>query len=441
MIKDKLRAATRSLRARSFYENLIGLALGVVVFFILTRLGAAYIDNSYLSPENVSRRKAQIYTQFSNYITAEGVSGRDAAAVARWTASHSDVTIFLFGSGREQQLYAGGRINEDGRASYDPTLHGKLYPVRFADGLYQIAIVDSSQNHMRQLLRMFSFGAACLCLLAVNAWYTGRLTRRIIALSKEAALVSAGDLERSVASDGDDELDALADSMDEMRRSVIARLGSEKKAWEANTELITAISHDIRTPMTSLIGYLGLLCESDPPDSETGRQFAASAYGKAMELKDLTDQLFRYFLVYGKAELDLNLERFDGRILLEQLLGEAEFDLADAGFTMQRIDFEGECVLTADPLYLKRVMDNIVSNLKKYADPARPVVAVSELKDGTLSLTVSNSVAQGGARKESTKIGLRTCEKILSAMGGSFHTVLEDEHFAAELRLPAETAE
>ena len=135
MIKDKLRAATRSLRARSFYENLIGLALGVVVFFILTRLGAAYIDNSYLSPENVSRRKAQIYTQFSNYITAEGVSGRDAAAVARWTASHSDVTIFLFGSGREQQLYAGGRINEDGRASYDPTLHGKLYPVRFADGL------------------------------------------------------------------------------------------------------------------------------------------------------------------------------------------------------------------------------------------------------------------------------------------------------------------
>ena len=49
--------------------------------------------------------------------------------------------------------------------------------------------------------------------------------------------------------------------------------------------------------MTSLIGYLGLLCEGGQPDSETGRQFAASAYGKAMELKDLTDQLFRYFLV------------------------------------------------------------------------------------------------------------------------------------------------
>ena len=441
MTKNLFRSAARSLRARSFYANLVGLALGVLVYLLLTRLGAAWIDNSYMSQENVNRRKAQIYTQFSNYVTAEGVNGRDAAAVARWTASHSDVTIFLFGSGREQQLYAGGRINEDGRSSYDPTVHGKLYPVRFADGLYQIAIADSSQNRMRQLNRMVSFGAACLCLLAVNAWYTGRLTRRIIALSKEAALVSAGDLERSVASDGNDELDALADSMDEMRRSVIARLGSEKKAWEANTELITAISHDIRTPMTSLIGYLGLLCEGGQPDSETGRQFAASAYGKAMELKDLTDQLFRYFLVYGKAELDLNMERFDAQILLGQLLAEAEFDPADAGLTMQYIAFADDCVLFVDALYLKRVMDNVVSNLKKYADPAQPVVAVSELKDGMLSLTISNHVAAGGARKESTKIGLRTCEKILSSMGGSFETRADAEHFAVELCLPTEEAE
>ena len=189
--------------------------------------------------------------------------------------------------------------------------------------------------------------------------------------------------------------------------------------------------------MTSLIGYLGLLCEEGREESEQ-RQFAQSAYGKAMELKDLTDQLFRYFLVYGKAELELNLERFDGRLLLEQLLGEAEFDLADAGFTMQRIEFSGECSLLADPLFLKRVMDNLVSNIKKYADPAQPLVALSELKDGKLSLCISNAISADLARKESTKIGLRTCEKILDAMGGSFTTLNENGRFAAEMSLPAE---
>ena len=422
-----------------FYVNLIGLVLGVLLYVLLNALGGMLVDRVYMSQENVTRRKAQIYTQFSSYVTSSGISGRDTGAVARWTASHEYVSIFLFGTGREQQLYSGGEIMSSTAQAYDPAVHGHLFPIRFADGLYQIAIDDSSQLLQRQVVRIVSFAVASLGFLLLDLWYMQRLTRRIISLSREAAEVSSGDLNRSIAAPGADEVSALAASMDEMRRSVITRLGSEKRAWEANTELITAISHDIRTPMTSLIGYLGLLCEENRDPAEQ-KQFAQSAYGKAMELKDLTDQLFRYFLVYGKAELELNLERFDGRLLLEQLLGEAEFDLADAGFTVQRIEFEGECSLQADPLYLKRVMDNLVSNIKKYADPAQPLVALSELKDGELSLCLSNAVSSSLARKESTKIGLRTCEKILSSMGGSFRTVLEDGHFAAELRLPAEEA-
>ncbi len=422
-----------------FYVNLIGLVLGVLLYVLLNALGGMLVDRVYMSQENVTRRKAQIYTQFSSYVTSSGISGRDTGAVARWTASHEYVSIFLFGTGREQQLYSGGEIMSSTAQAYDPAVHGRLFPIRFADGLYQIAIDDSSQLLQRQVVRIVSFAVASLGFLLLDLWYMQRLTRRIISLSREAAEVSSGDLNRSIAAPGADEVSALAASMDEMRRSVITRLGSEKRAWEANTELITAISHDIRTPMTSLIGYLGLLCEENRDPAEQ-KQFAQSAYGKAMELKDLTDQLFRYFLVYGKAELELNLERFDGRLLLEQLLGEAEFDLADAGFTVQRIEFEGECSLQADPLYLKRVMDNLVSNIKKYADPAQPLVALSELKDEELSLCLSNAVSSSLARKESTKIGLRTCEKILSSMGGSFRTVLEDGHFAAELRLPAEEA-
>ena len=421
-----------------FYVNLVGLVLGVLLYLLLTALGNLLVDRVYLSTEQVNRRKAQIYSQFSSFVTSEGVSGRDAAAVARWTASHEYVTIFLFGTGREQQLYSGGELVSVGAAQgYNPSVHGRLYPIRFADGLYQIAIDDSSQLRQRQVVKIVSFAAASLGLLLLDLWYMRRLTKRIIALSKEAAAVSSGDLDRSIAAPGSDEVSALAASMDEMRRSVIQRLGSEKRAWEANTELITAISHDIRTPMTSLIGYLGLLCEEGREESEQ-RQFAQSAYGKAMELKDLTDQLFRYFLVYGKAELELNLERFDGRLLLEQLLGEAEFDLADAGFTIQRIEFSGECSLLADPLFLKRVMDNLVSNIKKYADPAQPLVALSELKDGKLSLCISNAISADLARRESTKIGLRTCEKIMEAMGGSFTTLSENGRFAAEMRLPAE---
>jgi len=430
----KLRLS-RSLRAQVLYVTLLGLAFGVLLFFALTKLGNAVIDERYMSSENINRRKAKIYAQFNAYVTSQGISGRDTAAVARWTATHDYVTIFLFSTAREQQLYSGGKLDPASTGGYDPMVHGKLFPIRFADGMYQVAIGDSSQVRQRQLVDITSFAAAAISFLLLFMWYTERLTRRIIALSREAAAVSEGDLERAITVSGDDEVSRLADSMDEMRRSVIERMGNEKRAWEANTELITAISHDIRTPMTSLIGYLGLLCEGNA-DEEARAQFASSAYGKAMELKDLTDQLFRYFLVYGKSELDLNRERFDARLLLQQMLGEMEFDLTDAGFTFRRTDFEGECSIETDALYLKRVMDNLVSNIRKYADPAKPVVISTELDDGCLILSISNAVQHILSRRESTKIGLRTCEKILEAMGGRFTVTNDEEHFTTELRLP-----
>ena len=119
------------------------------------------------------------------------------------------------------------------------------------------------------------------------------------------------------------------------------------------------------------------------------------------------------------------------------MLGEAEFDLSDAGFRMQHMEFDGECSIEADPAYLKRVFDNIVSNIKKYADKSLPVVFMSELNGDNLIITVSNRISRSMDRVESTKIGLRTCEKIMQAMQGSFTVCNDEDHFAVEIKLPA----
>ena len=303
---------------------------------------------------------------------------------------------------------------------------------------YQIAIGDSSQNRERVVFLVGSLVLAAVAFIAVMFFYIRRVTDRIIDLSEEAVVIGRGDLEAPINVAGGDEISVLAAEMDNMRRSVIERMGNEKRAWEANSELITAISHDIRTPMTSLIGYLGLLNESSPDDRESRERFAAAAYHKALDLKDLTDELFKYFLVFGRAEIEMEREKYDARLLVEQLVGEAAFDLKDTGFEVEQQDFTGECTVVADPMYLKRVMDNLVSNAKKYADRSVPVVFRSELSGGVLSVRVSNAIAAGVSRVESTKIGLRTCEKIMQAMGGSFETKIEDERFTAVFSLNAE---
>lgn len=430
----------RTLDAKMLYMVILSFLCAAAVYLATYGLGTLALNKIYMSPESVAARQAEIYSDFSRYVNSNHISGSDEDAVARWPGNDAYTTILIYRD-EDLNLHAGnGRGSGSGASNANrlqySSEYGRLYPMRFADGVYHIAIGDSSSVREDTLNRMIAVGLGAAAFFAVMFWFVRRLTQRVIRLSREADAIGAGDLEAPITLQGEDELSQLAQEVDAMRHSVIQRMSGERRAWEANSELITAISHDIRTPMTALIGYLGLLNESGFRDPQRSAQFAASAYDKAMELKDLTDELFKYFLVFGRAELELNREELDGRLLLDQLLGEAQFELSDAGFSIERRDFEGECRLSTDPMYLKRVLDNLVSNLKKYADRTQPVVFLSQLTEGELSVCVSNSVARSLERVESTKIGLRTCEKIMQAMGGRFEIAKDEDHFAATFTLP-----
>ena len=429
----------RSLDAKMLYMVLLSLACAVAVYLAAYGAATLALERLYLSPNAVASRQAEYYTDFAAYVRGNQITGGDSAAVSRWNSTRDYVTISVFTAeelGIDPRPSAQGAI---ARPQYS-SLYGKLYPLQFADGQRYIRIDDKTDVREDNLNRIIALLLGSLAFVAVMFSYIRVLTTRIIRLAREADAIGAGDLEHAITTTGEDELSQLASEIDHMRHAVIERMSGERRAWEANSELITAVSHDIRTPMTSLLGYLELLNEN-VSDEEKSRQFASSAYGKALELKDLTDELFKYFLVFGRAELQMDKERYDARLLLEQLLGEAEFDLTDAGFRVQRIEFEGECGVTADPLYLKRVLDNLVSNAKKYADRSEPVLILSERKNGELTVCVSNAVAETAPQVESTKIGLRTCEKIMQAMDGRFETRRDDRHFAASFILPENTDE
>ena len=402
-----------SLNAKMLYVSLFGLLTAVLLYILAGELGCLLVEKVYMSDENVVQRKAEIYSRLSSYVSENKVSGKDTKALSQWTSENDYVTILLYDSGNKHRRFSGDKAAvPELNSEYDAAKYGSLYPLRFSDGLYLVAIVDSSESREYVLADFSAMAIAAGSMILLLLLYMNRLTKRIINLSKAATIVSSGKLEMSISAPGSDELSSLARAMDEMRQSVIEQMSSESRAWQANNELITAISHDIRTPMTSMIGYLGLLSESDFSDIERCRQFSRSAYSKAMDLKSLTDELFKYFLVFGSAQLNLDMESYDGRLLLEQLVSEAEFTLSENGFKIQRVEFHGECSIMADPLYLKRVVDNLVSNVMKYGDRAKQVMMISELKDKYLSLCISNSITRDLDRVESTKIGLRTCKPV-----------------------------
>lgn len=137
----------------------------------------------------------------------------------------------------------------------------------------------------------------------------------------------------------------------------------------------------------------------------------------------------------------MQMEIYDARLLLEQLLGESRVQLQQQGFMVQLLLPQQEVQIEADVMYLKRVLDNLFDNIRKYADPAKPVAIAALIEDGALHICLSNSVNPASGRIESNKIGLRTCAKIMAQMAGGFKRYTENGKFTAEVILPIRAAE
>ena len=281
----------------------------------------------------------------------------------------------------------------------------------------------------------------CAVLALTLLAYNRRIARRVVAISQEVQSIGAGNLYLQLEPKGRDEISQLTASVEQMRLSLLRKTSEEQRALQQNSDLITAMSHDIRNPLTALLGYLDLAKNGQYRSEDELQSYLDAAYGKAEQLKTLTDELFRYSLLFGCKELPMQMEIYDARLLLEQLLGESRVQLQQQGFMVQLLLPQQEVQIEADVMYLKRVLDNLFDNIRKYADPAQSVAIAALIEDGALHICLSNSVNPASGRIESNKIGLRTCAKIMAQMAGGFKRYTENGKFTAEVILPIRAAE
>lgn len=97
-----------------------------------------------------------------------------------------------------------------------------------------------------------------------------------------------------------------------MRCAIKERQQKEEEAGKANRELVTAMSHDLRTPLTSLLGYVDILQMEKGEDRGQQRKYLNSIRDKAYQIKELSDKLFEYFIVYGRKREELEAEEVKG---------------------------------------------------------------------------------------------------------------------------------
>ena len=382
-----------SLSVKPLFVLLLGLVLGVCMALLAESVGEAVIERCYLSEAAVLKRTNRAAQELQGYVRQNALTTRNTNALAQWGESRKDYYILLYRD--QRQILEIGWWGADIAAvdAYSLKEQGAevVYPIAFRDGTVYAVIYDNSDSRLYDVTWVVSLLLGCAVLALTLLAYNRRVARKT---------------------------------------------SEEQRALQQNSDLITAMSHDIRNPLTALLGYLDLAKTGQYRTQEELQSYLDAAYGKAEQLKRLTDELFRYSLLFGCKELPLQLERYDASILLGQLLGESRAQLQQQGFTVQLLLPQQDVQIEADVTYLKRVFDNLFDNIRKYADPARPVAIAALLEDGALHVCLSNSVNPGAGRIESNKIGLRTCAKIMAQMSGSFKRYTENGKFTAEIVLP-----
>lgn len=194
---------------------------------------------------------------------------------------------------------------------------------------------------------------------------TRRKTEYIKHISDGITRIYHGDLDYKIDSKGFDELGILADKINNMSISLKSKIEDEKAAEKLKGELITNVSHDLRTPLTSLIGYLQLM-QSGKISEENKQKYLKTAVEKADKIKVLIDDLFEYSKLESGG---VKLEKEEVNIIeiIEQSIGEIAILAMRADICFKKEYEIVKLYLIVDPYKIGRVFENILSNAVKYS--------------------------------------------------------------------------
>lgn len=228
-----------------------------------------------------------------------------------------------------------------------------------------------------------TFSAAFLMLQKKSMDYITKLSTAI-------QNISEGDLNTTVEVVGDDEFSAMAANLNKMVEDIRRLMDKERESERTKNELITNIAHDLRTPLTSIIGYLELLSgpsSAIPPEME--KKYIHITYTKAKRLEKLIEDLFGFTkLNYGK--VSMKVSKVDIVKLLSQLLEEFYPNFMDKDLAYELQSNVPAKIINADGNLLARLFDNLINNAIKYGAEGKRIVVKIHAEESIVTVSVTN---------------------------------------------------
>lgn len=238
------------------------------------------------------------------------------------------------------------------------------------------------------LLALLGGGILFFCLVF---WFLQRKSfSYIAALSEVMRNMAGGDLRATVHIEGDDEFSEMGENLNRLGEELRSLMEREREAEKSKSELVTNIAHDLRTPLTSIVGYLDILrSKRDSLDAGTAAHYTDIAYEKSKKLEKLINELFGFTKLSG-GELVMHVSSLDLVQLLAQLLEEFYPSFVNAGLHYELIADRESLGIEGDPELLARVFENLIGNAIKYGAEGKQLRVYLVTEENFVTVRVVN---------------------------------------------------
>lgn len=324
-------------------------------------------------------------------------------------------------------------------------------------GHFMLLIYSRKAINYEEILFISGIVLYIILFLSIFIFFVWQKERYLRHIAEDVTRLSTGDLSHRIPVKGRDEIAFVANNINHMSEKLEEQMAKERSSEQMKNELIANVSHDLRTPLTSVTGFLSLIKDNPDITPEEKERYIETALNKAMGLNRLVDELFEYVTLSNTTEA-FDTIPMDMKVYLEQVLFEQQVMLEEKGFafTHEKLHENAHCHI--DPERLHRVFDNIFTNVVKHGSNEAPVQAKAFVAGDNLIVSVDNLMAEEAALgipenvfnryfttdrnfNESGGLGLSIAKEIMLGHEGEISVTYKEHHFIITLKLPLEPPE
>ncbi|GKX29612.1 hypothetical protein SH1V18_20920 [Vallitalea longa] len=297
------------------------------------------------------------------------------------------------------------------------------------------------------LLSTFFIFPVTIC---IALWLVLKKTRDYNDIKKVVNKIENGNYNCRIEIASGGELRELAESINCINDGLKKAIDNKLKSERLKTDLISNVSHDIRTPLTSIITYVDLLKQEK--DSDKSKKYIGIIDNKSQRLKKLTDDLFELSKA-SSGNIKVNYDKIDVVSLITQALGELHEKIEDMGYDF-RVNYpKNNLYVKADGLLLWRVVENLLNNIIKYASKGSRVYIDMYNKENIINIVFKNISANelnipidellerftrgdNSRSSEGSGLGLAIAKSLTELQRGEFLIDIDGDLFKATIQIP-----